>query len=161
VSLSNAIEVFFLDTTYVAKFLWRDDLMAAKHLLDDIIKQEHLRPMLEWHSEIEHQWTVKPGPYGRRLKQWVRPDLWMELEHTYVGAEREANWEALFRTIALFRKAAIEVGDRLGYLYPQDLDRRAVAYLQRVKAMDHDYNAGTANPSRFLRIYLPLVTRQH
>ncbi len=60
------IEGFFLDTTYVAKYLWRDDLMAAKHILDNSLKQEHLRPMLEWHAEIEHQWSLKPGPYGRR-----------------------------------------------------------------------------------------------
>jgi len=79
---------------------------------------------------------VKPNPYGRRLKKWLRPDLWVELESTYTGAGLEANWEAMFRTIALFRQVAIEVGDRLGYSYPHDLDRRTVAYLQKVKNLD-------------------------
>jgi aminoglycoside 6-adenylyltransferase len=129
----EAVEVFFLEAAYVAKFLWRDDLMAAKHILDSMMKQEHLRPMLEWRSEIDYQWSVKPGPYGRRLKKWSSPALWAELEGTYTGAGLEANWEALFRTIALFRKVGVEVGDRLGYAYPDDLDRRAVAYLQKVK----------------------------
>ena len=129
----TVVEVFFLEATYVAKLLWRDDMMAAKHILDHFMKQEHLRPMLEWHLEIDHHWSVKPGPYGRRLKKWLRPDLWTELESTYTGAGLELNWEAMFRTIALFRKVAIEVGDRLGYPYPHDLDRRAVAYLQKVK----------------------------
>lgn len=133
----ESVEVFFLETAYVAKFLWRDDLMAAKHILDNLLKQEHLRPMLEWRSEIDHQWSVKPGPYGRRLKQWLRPELWAELEGTYAGAGLEANWEALFRTIALFRKVALEVGDRLGYVYPADLDRRACAYLQQVRTLEH------------------------
>jgi aminoglycoside 6-adenylyltransferase len=130
------VEVFFLDATYGAKLLWRDDLMAAKHILDHSLKQEHLRPMLEWRLEIDHQWSVKPGPYGRRLKKWLRPDLWTELESTYTGAGLEANWQAMFRTIALFRKVAIEVGDRLGYSYPRDLDRRTGAYLQKVKNLD-------------------------
>jgi aminoglycoside 6-adenylyltransferase len=129
----TVVEEFFLEATYVAKLLWRDDMMAAKHLLDHFMKQEHLRPMLEWHLEIDHHWSVKPGPYGRRLKKWLRPDLWTELESTYTGAGLELNWEAMFRTIALFRKVAIEVGDRLGYAYPHDLDRRAVAYLRKVK----------------------------
>ena len=132
----EAVELFFLDATYVAKFLWRDDLMAAKHLLDGSMKQEYLRPMLEWRMEIDQQWSVKPGPYGRGLKKWLRPDLWAELESTYTGAGLEANWEAMFRTVALFRQVAIEVGDRLGYSYPHDLDRRAVAYLQKVKNLE-------------------------
>lgn len=130
------IELFFQNMTYVAKFLWRDDLIAAKHVLDNYAKQDDLRPMLEWRSEIDHGWSVKPGPYGRRLKQWLRPDLWAELENTYTGPDIQENWEAMFRTIALFRKVAIEVGECLGFTYPHDLDRRAVAYLQKVKNLD-------------------------
>jgi len=132
----DTVEVFFLEATYVAKLLWRDDLMAAKHILDHFMKQEHLRPMLEWRFEIDQQWSVKPGPYGRRLKKWLSPAIWAELESTYTGAGLEANWEAMFRTIALFRQVAIEVGHHLGYPYPHGLDRRAVAYLQKVKNLD-------------------------
>jgi aminoglycoside 6-adenylyltransferase len=137
VTYLEAVEVFFLEAAYVAKFLWRDDLMAAKYILDYSMKQDHLRPMLEWHMEIEHQWSVKPGPYGRGMKKWLRADLWKDLGETYTGINLEANWTALFRSIDLFRKAAIEVGDHLGYRYPHDLDRRAGAYLQRVKGLDH------------------------
>jgi aminoglycoside 6-adenylyltransferase len=129
----EAVEDFFLQAIYVAKLLWRDDVMAAKYILDGMMKQEHLRPMLEWHLETEHHWSVKPGPYGRRLKQWLRSDLWAELEGTYTGAGLDENWQALDRTIALLRKTALEVGKRLGYAYPHELDRRAVTYLQKVK----------------------------
>ena len=132
------LEGFFLDTTYVAKYLWRDDLMAAKHILDYSLKQAHLRPMLEWHSEIDHQWALKPGPDGRRLKQHVRPDLWAELETTYAGPELEENWEALFRTITLMRRVAREVGKSLGLTYPEDLDQRVVRYLLKVKQLDRN-----------------------
>ena len=130
------IENFFLDACYVAKFLWRDDLIAARHILEAFMLQENLRPMLEWHIEINHGWSVKPGLYGQRMKRWLRADLWAELEGTYVGAGLEENWEALFRTIALMRKAALEVGERLGYAYPHELERRAVAYLYRVKNLE-------------------------
>ena len=133
----TVVELFFHEATYVAKHLWRDDLMAAKYNLDHAMKLENLRVVLEWLIEIDHGWSVKPGPYGRRLKRWLRPDLWAELEGTYAGADLEANWEAMFRTITLFRKVAMEVGERLGYAYPHDLDRRAVAYLKKVKNLDH------------------------
>ncbi len=132
------IESFFLDTCYVAKFLWRDDIIAAKHLLDHFIKQDYLIPMLVWRSEIDHGWSVKPGLYGRRLKQWLRPNLWAQVEQTYAGADPEANWEALFTTISLFRQVAQEVGERLGYVYPDAMERRTVAYLRAVRQLDRD-----------------------
>lgn len=132
------IEGFFLDTTYVAKFLWRDDMMAAKHILDHSLKQQHLRPMLEWHAEIDHQWSLKPGPYGRRLKQYVQADLWTELECTYTGAGIEENWDALFRTIALMRRVASDVGKHLGYTYPHELEQRVINYLSRVRHLDRN-----------------------
>jgi aminoglycoside 6-adenylyltransferase len=129
------IEDLFLDCAYVAKFLWRDDMMAAKYILDNIMKQEYLLPMLEWHAEIAHNWSVKPGPYGRRLKGWLRSDLWAELEGTYTDADVAANWDALYRTIALMRRVAIEVGQNLGYVYPQDLEARTIAYVQKVQRL--------------------------
>jgi aminoglycoside 6-adenylyltransferase len=131
------IEEFFLDTGYTAKFLWRGDLMAAKTLLDYFVKDEHLRPMLEWHMEIAHDWSLKPGPHGRGLQKWLRPDLWTELGETYTGFGVGENWQALEKTIALMRKVAQEVGAHLGFAYPADLDRRATAYLQDVKNQPH------------------------
>jgi aminoglycoside 6-adenylyltransferase len=136
VEYQERIEMFFLDTIYVAKFLWRDDLMAAKYILETFVKDEHLRPMLEWHLEIERGWSVKPGPYGRRLKKWLRPDLWKELESTYTGADLENNWEALFRTIALMRKTSVEVGEKFGFAYPYALETRVMAHLKRVKKLE-------------------------
>ena len=132
----TVVELLFHEATYAAKHLWRGDLMAAKYNLDIGMKQEDLRVMLEWLIELDHDWSIKPGPYGRRMKRWLRPGLWAELEGTYTGPEPEANWEAIFRTIALFRKVAMEVGERLGYAYPQELDRRAVAYLAKVRNLD-------------------------
>lgn len=130
------IEVFFVDATYVAKYLWRDDVVAAKEVLDHFLKQEHLLPMLWWRVEIAHGWAVKPGPIGRGLKRWLRPDLWQTLESTYTGAEIEANWDTLFSAVALFRRTAVEVGNALGFAYPDDLHARAVAYLHKVKATE-------------------------
>jgi aminoglycoside 6-adenylyltransferase len=130
----EAIEVFFVDTTYVAKFLWRDDLVAAKHI-QELLFQEHLRPMLEWHMEIEHGWSIKPGPYGRRLKKWLRSDLWTDLESIYTGPKLEDNWEAIFRTIALMRKAAEEVGAEFGFDYPYEMESGVLAHINWVKSL--------------------------
>ena len=132
----NVVEEFFQEATYVAKHLWRDDLLPAKYNLDYAMKHVNLRKMLEWRMEIDQHWSVKPGAYGRGLEKGLRPEIWSELESTYVRAGIEENWQALFRAIALFRKIAIEVADHLGYAYLHDLDQRVMAYLQKVKSLD-------------------------
>lgn len=132
----DKIESFFLDTTYVAKFLWRDDLMAAKHILNHSLKHDHLLPMFEWLIEIEHDWSLKLGPYGRGLKRRLRQDLWAEFEQTYTGPDLESNWSALFQTIDLMRCVASEVGESFGYRYPAQLEQRVRKYLNWVKTLD-------------------------
>ena len=129
------VENFFSDAPYVAKHLWRHELMLAKYSLDTVMKQEYLRQMLEWRMEIDHGWSVKTGTLGKGLKKRLPPEIWAELESTYVGPGIEENWAALYKTIDLFRKVATQVGDDLGYEYPQHLHERVVDYLQRVKRM--------------------------
>jgi aminoglycoside 6-adenylyltransferase len=133
----EGIEDFFLVAIYVAKYFWRDDLVAAKHLMEDFMRQEHLLPMLDWHIELEHSWKVKLGLYGRGLKKWLRADLWAELEGTYTGMALEENWAALYKMIALMRKVTVEVGIHLGYPYPEVMDRRTMAYLKKIKNQDY------------------------
>jgi hypothetical protein len=58
---------------------------------------------------------------------------WLELASTYVGLDIEDHWAARFRTSALFRRVATEVGEALGYTYPQPLHDRVTAYLTAVR----------------------------
>jgi aminoglycoside 6-adenylyltransferase len=94
--------------------------------------------MLEWLIEMDHDWKVSPGPYGRRLQRWLRPELWDELQSTYSGISAPEGWNALFGTISLFRKVAVEVGEHLGFPYPYDMDLHTVAYLERIRTLPPD-----------------------
>jgi aminoglycoside 6-adenylyltransferase len=133
----KVVEDFFSDAPYVAKCLWCEELMPAKWCLDYDMKHIFLRQMLEWRVELDHDWSVKTGALGKGLKKLLPPEIWLQLERTYVGAGVEENRDALFRTIDLFRHVAIEVADHLGYVYPHDLDQRVTAYVQKVKRLDH------------------------
>jgi aminoglycoside 6-adenylyltransferase len=133
----TVIQDFFSDAPYVAKCLWRDELLPAKWCLDYDMKHNYLRPMLEWRVERDHGWSVPTGALGKGLKKRLPPEIWSQLESTYVGAGIADNWEALFRTMALFRQVAIDVADDLGYTYPHDLDRRVTTYVQSLKELDH------------------------
>jgi len=130
------VEEFFHESTYVAKHLWRGDLMPLKYNLDQAMKQVNLRRILEWRIEIDQHWSVKPGAYGKGLKELLKPSIWKELEQTYVGPMLKDNWDALFRTISLFRKIAKEVAGFLEFRYPDELDQRVVRYLQQVRTAE-------------------------
>jgi aminoglycoside 6-adenylyltransferase len=129
------VELFFHESTYAAKYLWRDELLPAKDIMDGDMKSNHLRLMFEWLIETDHDWTLKPGGNGRYLKQRLPTEIWSEFEMTYVGPGLDENWTALFRLLALYQKTAVQVGDRLGYAYPFELDKRMHNYLNRVRLL--------------------------
>jgi aminoglycoside 6-adenylyltransferase len=129
------VEEFWWSTTYVAKALWRGEVVFSKFVLDYDAKLGTLRRVLEWQIEIEHGWSVRSGRYGRGLERLLPPDTAAELAATYVGADIEDNWDTLFRTTALFRRVATEVGDALGLEYPQAVDDGVTAHLEAVRAL--------------------------
>jgi len=127
------INDFFSDPPYVAKCLLRGELFPAKWCLDYDMKHVYLRPMLEWRMELDHNWSATIGSLSKGLKKKLPSEIWSQLEASYAGADMEENWEALFRTMALFRQVAIEVGQGLGYTYPLDLDQRVTAFVQNMR----------------------------
>jgi aminoglycoside 6-adenylyltransferase len=129
----TTINDFFSDAPYVAKCLLRGELLPVKWCLDYDMKHVYLRPMLEWLMGLHHNWSLPTGWLGKGLKKELPPELWSQLEDTYAGADPDENWEALFRTMALFRRVAMEVGDGLGYSYPLDLDRRVTDFVRGMK----------------------------
>lgn len=130
------VEEFWWETIYVAKNLWRDELVHAKYNLDFVMKFELLRRLLEWRIELDHHWSWKPGAGGRGLKKHLDARTWGELASTYVGASIDENWDALFQTTALFSRSALEVGNALGYRYPYELEKHVTSYLQRIRNLE-------------------------
>jgi aminoglycoside 6-adenylyltransferase len=128
---------FFGDAPYVAKYLWRDELLPAKQCLEVEMRHRYLRPMLEWRMERDRGWSEPTGNLGKGLKKRLPIEIWEKLEGTCAGAGIADNWEALFRTMALFRRVATEVAADLGYAYPLNLDRRVTAYVREVRNLDH------------------------
>ena len=129
------INDFLSDAPYVAKCLWRDELLPAKWCLDYDMKHIYLRQLLEWRMEIDHDWSVTAGFLGKGLKSRLPPDIWAQVEQTFAGALVADNWDALAHTMALFRQVAVEVGAHLGYAYPHDLHQRVTAYVNHIKQL--------------------------
>src|SRR4030042_467966 len=126
------VEEFFSNAPYVAKHIRRGDFFPLKSMLN-FMRHEKLCRMLEWKVEIDHDWSLKQGQYGKGLQKHLNKEIIKELQKTFEGGGDKAYWEELSHTIELFRKVAGAVGNGLGYAYPEDVDSRVVIYLEKVK----------------------------
>ncbi len=81
------VEEFWWGTTYVAEYLWRDEPLAARVVLDGEVREHGLRTVLEWVVGVEHGWAVCPGVLGRQLKRHLPPEFWAQAERTFGGAD--------------------------------------------------------------------------
>lgn len=129
------INDFLTDAPYVAKCLWRGDLLPARWCLDYNMKHIYLLKMLEWRVEIDHNWSITVRNLGKGLKKQLPPEIWSALEKTFAGSDIEDNWQALGNTLGLFRQVAIEVGNSLGYEYPHKLHQRVSDYVKQIKGL--------------------------
>ena len=117
------VEEFWWSATYVAKARARDERFFARFALDVDLTHGVLRRMLEWSIEIGRDWGWKPGAYGRGIERELPGD---------VARKLEAAAGSLERTVSLFRRVAHEVGDALGYAYPQHADDAVSACIDRL-----------------------------
>ncbi|MCA9839684.1 MAG: aminoglycoside 6-adenylyltransferase [Trueperaceae bacterium] len=129
----KTVEDFLSVAPHLAKCLWRDELLPAKWCLDYDMKHNFLRVMLEWRVEIDHDWTLSAGALGKGLKKHVSTERWNQLEATYVGASMEENWEALLKTLELFREISLEVATSLGFSYPDVMHQGVVSYVSELR----------------------------
>ena len=129
------INDFFSEAPYVAKCLWRDELLPAKWCLDYDMKHTYLRQLLEWRVEIDHDRSRSIGSLGKGLKKYLPSEIWEQFEGTFVGARLEDNWVALAKTMEFLREVAVDVGERLGFEYPHDVHQRVSAYVEHIRQM--------------------------
>lgn len=121
---------------YVAKGLWRGELIYAHALLEVI--REQLMKMLRWYFGIQTDFKMSPGKHGRNFKNIFAPEMMSQIEHTYADADLEKVWQALFTMGDLFRSTAREVAGAFGFEYPQADDDRVSAHLRHVKGLPRD-----------------------
>ena len=136
-AFSDCCNEFWWVCTYVAKGLWREEIVYAKFMLDRVVR-EQLMKMLTWHVGVKTRFLRGPGGYGKHFKQYLEPALWAMLEKTYSDAGYENTWDALQVTCDLFRVAANQVAEHFGFDYPRDDDEKVSAHLKHVRSLPRD-----------------------
>lgn len=136
-AFSDCCNEFWWVCPYVAKGLWREEILYAKHIFDGAVR-EQLMKMLTWYVGMKTQFSRSPGKYGKYLKQYLEPALWDLLQNTYSDADYEHTWDALEATCALFKRTALPVAAHFGFDYPHGDDERVSAHLRHVRRLPKD-----------------------
>lgn len=136
-AFSDCCNEFWWVCPYVAKGLWRAEIIYAKSMVDQATREQLLR-MLFWYVGMQTQFLCNPGKHGKYLQQYLEPELWTMLEKTYSDATYENTWEALFVMCDLFRLTANQVAEHFGFDYPAGDDERVSAHLRHVRLLPRD-----------------------
>lgn len=119
---------------YVAKSLWRDELIHAKYILDTLVREQLLK-MLRWHFGVQTGFQKSPGKLGKYLKSQINAELWALLECSYSDSKLDHIWDALLSTDDLFRQIAQCVASHFGFSYPEQDDIRVSNYIRHVRSL--------------------------
>ena len=136
-AFADCCNEFWWVCPYVAKGLWRGEIIYARYMLDQVVREE-LMKMLNWHIGLQTQFSLNPGKMGKYFQKYLEPELWELLLKTYAEADYDHTWQALFSMGYLFRRVAIPLAEHFGFDYPHGDDRRVSAHLAYVMSLPKD-----------------------
>jgi aminoglycoside 6-adenylyltransferase len=125
---------FWWVSIYVAKGLWRGEIIYAKAMLDQLMR-EQLMKMLVWYIGVKTRFSVNLGKFGKNFQRYLEAGLWEMLQRTYADADYERNWDALMTACELFRIIGRSVGEHFGFDYLEEEDERVSAHLRHVRQL--------------------------
>jgi aminoglycoside 6-adenylyltransferase len=125
---------FWWVSTYVAKGLWRKEILFANDHLNNYVRPMLIK-MLGWQVGIQTDFSVSIGKCGKYLEKYLSDKSWQELVSTYPDRSYEGTWKALFAMGDLFRSTAVYVADHLNYEYLQDEDKLVTSFLKHIEKL--------------------------
>jgi len=136
-AFADCCNEFWWVCPYVAKGLWREEILYAKYLLEHFVR-EQLMKMIVWYVGLRTQFSRNPGKFGKHLQQYLEPGLWEMLQKTYSDVDYENTWESLYTTCDLFKRLAIQIAEHFDFDYRHEDDERVSAHLRHVRYLGRD-----------------------
>lgn len=127
---------FWWVSTYVAKGLWRNEILYAMDHLQII--RNMLLKMLEWKIGIETDFTISIGKNGKYLEKYLEKEIWNTLLNTYPKGNIDDIWDALLTMTNLFEQITLEVANRLQFNYSFTEVKKVRAYLEHIQQLPLD-----------------------
>jgi len=123
---------FWWVSTYVAKGLWRKEILYANAHIEQYVRSCLLR-MLEWKVGIQSGFSLSSGKSYKYLPKYLDSREQEILMSTYKNDTYENSWQSLFAMAGLFTDTSKFVADKLGYDYPHEESQKVLAYLKGVR----------------------------
>lgn len=137
-AFADCCNEFWWVSPYVAKGLWRQEILYAKCLFDEVLRNQQVMKLLTWHIGWKTDFQISPGKLGKYFQKYLEPELWDMLQNTFADASYDSTWDAFFATCDLFRRVAIPIAEHYGFEYPFEDDQRVAAHLKHVRTLPRD-----------------------
>ena len=128
----ECIDDFWFEVYHVAIYLARQDLWHAKFRNNDI-KNHFLLKMIEWNEGSKHNWDYETNSLGKRMQSWVNKKTWKSCFDIFAHFDAKDSWQALLKMMELFRTISRETAKKLGYKYPEHIDKNISKFVNNVK----------------------------
>lgn len=125
---------FYWVSAYVAKGLWRRELLYAAAHLNDCVRPMLLK-MLGWQAGAAHGFTVGVGKCSKYLPLLLPSEDADALYKTYPPAEEGAMWDALYAAVDLFDKSAAKVAAEMNFHFDERDSAGARGYFDFVRGL--------------------------
>ena len=125
---------FWWVSTYIAKGLWREEIIYAKSMQDQYVRPMMMK-MLDWYIGIKTEFSCNPGKLGKHFRQYLEPELWEMVQSSYADANYARTWDALQEMCRLFQITSRFVAEHSSFEYPIDDDLKVSAHLEHVRSL--------------------------
>jgi aminoglycoside 6-adenylyltransferase len=129
----DKVNAFFRDASYVAKYLYRNEIPFAMYMLDTSLRYDKIHTMLKWRLASIPGRPVSAGTGDKHLEKMLDAKTKDEYRETYCAMGIQAIYKVLESALGNFRRTASEVAAIHGYEYPADTDAgvsRFIEYIQ-------------------------------
>ena len=125
---------FWWMSLYVAKGLWRNEILYAMDNLNHYLRPQLLK-MVSWHAGMLNDFAISVGKCGKYLNQFLPQPVWRQLLATYPVASEQDVWMALAEACQLFDTIARDMGQQLDLTYQAAEADRCRTYLEHVRLL--------------------------
>lgn len=125
---------FWWVSTYVAKGLWRGEILYALDHLNLYVRPQLLK-MLSWQAGVLTDFSVSVGKNCKYLDRFLPQETWNALLKTYPPADTAAVWDALFACCSLFLQSHRFVCEAQNILFSPISAEKTLSYLKWVHAL--------------------------
>ena len=122
---------FWWVSTYVAKGLWRDEIIYSKDMLEKPVRAMFLK-IIEWYIGTDTNFTVSFGKSGKNMKEYISTELYDKILSTYPDADKGNIWNSLFLMTEIFSWLAKKIATGLNFNYNSGEEQKVTQYLQGV-----------------------------